>query len=146
MTNEEKQHWYGKPKSNWITRSIKKLAIYNEIPNTSQCSLEDQNNLICAKSNSESVSSSVMSDSATPWTIACQGPLFMEFFRQEYWSGLPCPPPDPGIEPTSFMSPTLAGRFFTTSARNFPRKPLLITQQDNRARAPSKKNGTSSWF
>ena len=42
------------------------------------------------------------------------------FFRQEYWSGLPCPPPgdlpDSGIEPTSLESPALAGRFFTTSA------------------------------
>ena len=35
------------------------------------------------------------------------------FSRQEYWSGLPCPPP--GIEPTSFTSPALAGGFFTTS-------------------------------
>ena len=44
----------------------------------------------------------------------------MGFSRQDYWSGLPCPLPgdlpDPGIEPTSFMSPALAGRFFTTSA------------------------------
>ena len=43
----------------------------------------------------------------------------MEFFRQEYWSGLPDPPyilPDPGIKPVSLMSPTLAGRFFTISA------------------------------
>ena len=42
------------------------------------------------------------------------------FSRQEYWSGFPDPPPgdlpDPGIEPTSFMSPALAGGFFTTSA------------------------------
>ena len=41
----------------------------------------------------------------TLWTIALQAPLSMEFFRQEYWSGLPCPPardlPNPGIEPTS---------------------------------------------
>ena len=29
---------------------------------------------------------------ATPWTVACQVPLSMEFSRQEYWSGLPCPP------------------------------------------------------
>ena len=40
------------------------------------------------------------------------------FSRQEYWSGLPRPPPgdlpDPGMEPTSLMSPVLAGRFFTT--------------------------------
>ena len=42
------------------------------------------------------------------------------FPRQEYWSGLPCSSPrdlpDPGMEPTSLMSPALAGRFFTTSA------------------------------
>ena len=55
----------------------------------------------------------------TPWTIAHQAPLSMGFSRQEYWSGLPCPPPgdlpDPGIEPVSLMSPALAGRFLTTS-------------------------------
>ena len=42
------------------------------------------------------------------------------FSRQEYWSGLPCPPPgnlpDPGIKPMSLISPALAGRFSTTSA------------------------------
>ena len=52
--------------------------------------------------------------------MAPQAPLSTVFFRQEYLSGLPCPPPgalhDPGIEPTSLMSPALAGRFFTTSA------------------------------
>ena len=56
----------------------------------------------------------------TPWTGACQAPLSMGFSRQEYWSGLPCPPPgdlpNPGIEPPSLKSPALAGRFFTTSA------------------------------
>ena len=40
--------------------------------------------------------------------------------RQEYCSGLPCPPPgglpDPGIKPRSLTSPALAGAFFTTSA------------------------------
>ena len=39
---------------------------------------------------------------ATPWTVAHQSPQSMEFSRQEYWSGLPFPPPgdlpDPGIE------------------------------------------------
>ena len=44
----------------------------------------------------------------------------MGFSRQEYWGGLPCPPPgdlpDPGIKPESLMSPALAGGFFTTSA------------------------------
>ena len=38
----------------------------------------------------------------TPWTVACQDPLSMGFCEQEYWSGLPCPPPwnlpDPGIK------------------------------------------------
>ena len=48
---------------------------------------------------------------ATPWTIACQAPLSMEVFRQEYWSGLSCPPtgdlPNPGIESASPESPAL---------------------------------------
>ena len=34
---------------------------------------------------------SVVSDSATPWTVSCQAPLSMGFPRQEYWSGLPLP-------------------------------------------------------
>ena len=37
----------------------------------------------------------------TPWTVARQSPLFTEFSRQEYWSGLPCPPQGEGIEPVS---------------------------------------------
>ena len=61
-----------------------------------------------------------MADSATVWTVACQAPLSMEFSRQEYWSGLPCPSPrdlpGPGTEPISPTSPALAGGFFTTSA------------------------------
>ena len=48
---------------------------------------------------------SVVSDSATPWTVAHQAPPFMGFSRQEYWSRLPFPSPrdlpDPGIEPGS---------------------------------------------
>ena len=32
----------------------------------------------------------------TPWTVACQSPLSLEFSRQEYWSGLPFPPPGSG--------------------------------------------------
>ena len=53
------------------------------------------------------------------WTVAHQAPLFMGFSRQEYWSGLPCPPPvglpDPGRESASLMSSALAGGFFTIS-------------------------------
>ena len=52
---------------------------------------------------------------STPWIVACQAPLSMGLSRQEYWSGVPFPPPgdlpDPG-----FKSPALAGRFFTTGA------------------------------
>ena len=53
----------------------------------------------------------------TPWTVARQAPLYMEFSRLEYWSGLPFPTPgdhpDPGIEYLSLASPALAGGFFT---------------------------------
>ena len=75
-----------------------------------------------------------MSDSVTPGTVAHQAPLSMGFSRQEYWSGLPFPPPghlpDPGIEPAS---PALAGGFFTTSHQGSPdghnkgRQPLTDT-------------------
>ena len=64
----------------------------------------------------------VVSSSLRPhgWTAAHQTPLSMEFFRQEYWSVLPCPPPEdlpgPGITPVSLRSPALAGGFFITSA------------------------------
>ena len=56
----------------------------------------------------------------TPWTVDYQTPLSVGFSRQEYWSGLPCPSPgdlpNPGIEPTSLMSPALARGCLTTSA------------------------------
>ena len=61
-----------------------------------------------------------MSNSATLWTIAHQAPLSMGFSSQEYWRGLPYPPPaglpNPRIKPVSLTSPALAGRFFTASA------------------------------
>ena len=54
---------------------------------------------------------SVVSESTTPWTVACQAPQSVRFSRQEYWSGLPFPSPgdlpDPGIEPKSPMGPVL---------------------------------------
>ena len=57
---------------------------------------------------------------ATPWTVAHQAPLSMEFSRQEYWRELLFPPPedlpDPGIELTSLTSLALPGMFFTTGA------------------------------
>ena len=60
---------------------------------------------------------------ATPWTVARQAPLSMEFSRQEYWSGLPFPSlgdlPDPGIEPGS---PALQADSLPPES---PGKPLL---------------------
>ena len=48
-----------------------------------------------------------------PWTVACQTPLSMGFFRQEYWSGLTLPPPgdlpNPSIKPGSPASPSCIG-------------------------------------
>ena len=56
----------------------------------------------------------------TPWAVAREAPLSMEFSRQVYWSGLPFPPlgnpPDPEIKLVSLMSPALVDGFFTTSA------------------------------
>ena len=63
----------------------------------------------------------------TPWTVTLQVPLSMGFSRQEYWSGLSFPPAgdisDPGIEPTSPVTPALAGRFFITK---LPEKVCLV--------------------
>ena len=57
-----------------------------------------------------------MSNSVTPWTVAHQAPLSMEFSRQENWSGLPFPSggdlPKPEIKPVILVSPALADRFF----------------------------------
>ena len=57
--------------------------------------------------------------------IACQSPLSMGFFRQEYWSGLPYPSPgdlsDPGIEPASPVSPALQVDSFTAEPPTKPR-------------------------
>ena len=62
---------------------------------------------------------SVMSDSfATPWTVARQSPLPIEFSRQEYWRVLPFHPPgdlsNTEIESASLALPELTGEFFIT--------------------------------
>ena len=58
----------------------------------------------------------VVSDSVTPWIVARQAPLSMEFSRQEYWNRLPFPTPgslpDPGVKSTFLASPALAGHSF----------------------------------
>ena len=64
------------------------------------------NHTLSGLKKSGSGSRSVMSDSATPRTVACQAPLSMKFSRQEYWSGLPFPSPEDlsntGIKPISY--------------------------------------------
>ena len=64
---------------------------------------------------------------ATPWTVALQTSLSMAFPRQEYWSGLPFPPPghlpNPRIEPASpalRAIPHIASRFFTVEPPGKP--------------------------
>ena len=70
-----------------------------------------------------------------------QAPLSAEFSRQEYWSGLPSPPPgdlpDPGIEPSSpVLSPALEGIFFffffltTEPSRSYRKVSFLLSTQD----------------
>ena len=65
----------------------------------------------------------------TPWTVAHQTPLSVGFTRQEYWSGVPLPPPgdlpNPGLEPASPVSPALAGRFFTTEPPGKPKATII---------------------
>ena len=64
---------------------------------------------------------------ATPWTLAHQAPLSMEFSRPEYWSRLPFPSPgdllDPGIKSTSFVSPALLADSLSFEP---PGKPFLV--------------------
>ena len=66
------------------------------------------------------LSHSVMFNSAIPWTVALQAPLFMGFSRQKLWGWLSFPPPrnlpNPGIEPMSDICHALTSWFFTTSA------------------------------
>ena len=61
---------------------------------------------------------------ATPRTVARHAPLSMGFSRQEYWSGLPFPPPvdlpDTGTEPASPTSPGLSSGFFTAEPPGNP--------------------------
>ena len=69
----------------------------------------------------------------SPWTVAHQAPLSVEFFRQEYWSGLPFRLPGdllhPETKPTSFESPALASGFFTTVPPGKPPYQYLILAQ-----------------
>ena len=70
------------------------------------------------------LSHSVVSDSATPRTAACQAPLSLGFPRQEYWSKLPFPSPGDlsnlGIKSASPVAPAFAHGFITTEPPGKP--------------------------
>ena len=74
----------------------------------------------------------------TPWTVAHQAPLSMDFSRQEYWSGLPFPSPgdlpDPGIKP---RSPSLL-------ADSLPSDPLGKPQTMKYQTVKKKKKGNNA--
>ena len=75
---------------------------------------------------------------ATPWTVARQVPLAMELSRQEYWSGLPFPPPgylpDPEIEP---RSPSLQAGFLPSEPPGVLTSPQSYSKSDiAEARSP----------
>ena len=66
-----------------------------------------------------------------PMDCSLPGSSVHGFPRQEYWSGLPCLPPgdvpNPGIKPTSLMSPALAGKFFATTALEWVQQyPIVV--------------------
>ena len=78
----------------------------------------------------QNVRRSIMSNSLRPpWTVAHQAPLSMGFSRQEYWSRLPCPPPEdlpnPGIKP---RSPSLQEDSLPSEPPGKPRLKMLVAQ------------------
>ena len=82
---------------------------------------------VCVCARACVLSRSVLSDSVTPWMVALQAPLTMEFSRQEYRGRLPFHTPgdlpDSGIKLVFLASPALAGGFFTTAP---PGKPVYV--------------------
>ena len=77
----------------WVLGSITPEISYKLV--IAKCSSGIIDNLTCRVEICvcKCISHSIMFDSGTPWTIARQAPLSMEFSGQEYWGGLPCPPP-----------------------------------------------------
>ena len=82
-----------------IWMQLQRIARRNKAFLNVKCKEIEENNGMCV------LGHSVMSNSPTPWIVAHQAPLSMEFPRQEYWSGLPFPSlgdlPNPRIKPTS---------------------------------------------
>ena len=102
--------------------------------------------LFCFTSENESVSHSSVSDSTTPWTVACQAPLSMQFSRQEYWSGLPFPSPsdllDPGIKP---RSPHCKQILYNLSHQGSPKLWFFLKKDNTWAVRRARKQGHSKY-
>ena len=71
------------------------------------------------------------------WAVASQAPLSFWFFRQEYWSGLPCPPPGdfphPAIEPISPATPTQQAGSLSTEPPGKPHEEAIMDYKWPRA-------------
>ena len=72
---------------------------------------------------------------STLWTVAHQAPMPMRFSRQEYWSGLPCPPPGclphPGIEALSPLASAMQADSFLLSYQRSPRPFVTENKSDS---------------
>ena len=90
------------------------------------------------------VSSSVMSDSETPWTVVLQAPLTMEFFRQEHWSGARPFPKESSQCRDGTHASCIAGRFFTVWATREVLRVNCISKEKN-YRNVWKENFNRSW-
>jgi len=104
---------------------------------------------VCVGAGGEGESLSPLCLFATLWTIAHQAPLSMGFPKQEYWSGLPFPPPrhlcNPGIK---LVSPALSGRFFTSIMLSFTACALdysEIQHQDIHRAVPQTQQASGPW-
>ena len=97
----------------WVAISFS--TPWKESYNQPRQHIEKQRHYFANKVKSESEVAQSCPTFATPWTVAHQAPRSMGVSRQEYWSGVPCPPPGdlphPGIKLESLMSPALGGRF-----------------------------------
>ena len=85
----------------------------------------------------------MVSDSfVTPWTIACQVLLYMEFPRKEYWSGLPFSSPGESSQSKDQTSVScIAGAFFTAEPSGKPPKKI----KSGKNKAVSLKNSVRLW-
>ena len=81
---------------------------------------------------------------ATQWTIPCQAPLSMGFSRQEYRSGLPCPPP--GDLPTQGSNPCLLSLLHCKRILSGRNKSLLSSGHCFRTRVSGRERGKGEWY